>query len=94
MSNIFDEQTKFETETLKAYKAGKLTPELTPYFRWKEGGAQPSHQEVKTMRAQCSTAQEKLWDSSHPGDQLADYLDYIADELLRIDLMYTNGVID
>ena len=93
MSDLFEKQDAFEAEILAAYKEGKLTAELEPYFRWKKGGARPSHREVLTMRAACSKCVEIIWESEQPDDLLASYYDYIEDELLRIDMMYRNGVI-
>ena len=93
MSSMFEIQDRIEAEILAAYKDGKLTAELAPYFRWKEGGARPTHREVLTMRAQCSTEVEVIWEDENPDDQIASYYDWVEEELLRIDMMYRNGVI-
>ena len=93
MNDLFKKQNEFEGAILAAYKDRKLTAELGPYILWKEGGKRPTHQEVKNMRVQCSTCLEAIWASEQHDDRITEYYDYVEDELLRIDMMYSNNVI-
>lgn len=94
MSDIFKTQGRFDAEILAKYNEGKISAELSPYFRWKEGGVLPTHQEVLTMQAQCSSEIEVIWESEKVDDLLASYYRYVENELLKIDMMYRNGVIN
>ena len=83
---MFEEQDRIEAEILTAYKNGKLSAELEPYFRWKQGSSRPTHREVLTMRAECSSWVEVIWESEQPDDLVAAYYSYVENELLRIDI--------
>ena len=65
MSSMFEEKDRIEAEILASYKDGKFTAELAPYFRLKQGGERPTHREVLTMRAQCSTEVEVIWEDEN-----------------------------
>ena len=86
MSDLAEYQQKFDVEVLAAYNAGKLSAELEPYFVWKQGGATPGLQEVLTMRAECGTCVEIIWESEEDDGLLASYYDYIEANLLRLEI--------